>query len=730
MAPVPLILAVGVVAALAALSPPSLAQSPHPEGGKQAPDGAPAAERVVITGSQGESERSNSAASVTTVTRDSMLRNGDASVVDALRRIAGITVGGGASSRDAEIRMRGLGSGYTQILINGEPAPPGFQIGSLLPTQIDRIEISKTARSDVSGQAIAGTINIILRTDTRATQPPEFRVSSAAGRIGTETAIETQYSQAHGPVVMGFSASLQEDRKDFASALRYTGSDAVRVIEDRTTDRRMGDDNTIIGLRPRLEWKVGPAETLVVDGLIQSRRQSLSWSDTLASKVGTPPPYQLGISAAKTQTSLVSASLAWTRDLAGAARISLKASANRSDRDSKARVLNFDTGGLQVLDRHIDAEETNGGRSLSTRFNAPYVADHDIVAGFEIVNSTRIERRIQRDVVPVDVVPDDRDESFDTAVTRVSVYLQDEWILGPRLTALLGVRSESLVAHVYGSELESFRNRYNLLGPAFNFLWKPAAGHSVRLAVGRTFKTPTPRELTPRRWLSSDNTPASPDFQGRPNLKPERSLGVDAAYEVITAAWSATASLTYRRIDDVVLDRVELIGDRYVQSPFNAGHSVVGAIEGEGRLSLRKADPSLPNVDIRLGLARNLSRVDSVSGPNNRLANQVPMSASVGVEYRPDDVYALGGSFAFEGGGVSRAADNQSRWTSARRVLDAYVRAYFSRDATIRISVVNALGMDRETTNTFNFGSGQQVYGSVRTPTFQALKAQLEVKFR
>ena len=48
-----------------------------------------------------------------------ILKYGDTNVFDVLKRVPGMTVVG------ESIRMRGLGNGYTQVLVNGEP-PPGF----------------------------------------------------------------------------------------------------------------------------------------------------------------------------------------------------------------------------------------------------------------------------------------------------------------------------------------------------------------------------------------------------------------------------------------------------------------------------------------------------------------------------------------------------------------------------------------------------------------------------
>ena len=63
--------------------------------------------------------------------------------------------------------MRGLGSGYTQILLDGERVPPGFSLDTLAPEQIERIEILRAPTAETGTRAIAGTINIITREGYR-----------------------------------------------------------------------------------------------------------------------------------------------------------------------------------------------------------------------------------------------------------------------------------------------------------------------------------------------------------------------------------------------------------------------------------------------------------------------------------------------------------------------------------------------------------------------------------
>ncbi|MCH8857391.1 MAG: TonB-dependent receptor plug domain-containing protein, partial [Proteobacteria bacterium] len=96
--------------------------------------------------------------------REELDKYGDTQLSDVLKRLPGINVSGG------QLRMRGLGGAYTQILVNGEPAPPGFSLDNLNPAQVERLEVTKAPTADQSAQAIAGTLNIILKDAPRVVQ--------------------------------------------------------------------------------------------------------------------------------------------------------------------------------------------------------------------------------------------------------------------------------------------------------------------------------------------------------------------------------------------------------------------------------------------------------------------------------------------------------------------------------------------------------------------------------
>ena len=121
-------------------------------------------QQVTISGGRASDmdERRNSVAGKQVYGREELDRNGDSNLGDILKRLPGVTIGG-RPGRGGDVRMRGMGNGYTQVLLNGERPPAGFSMESLSPDQVERIEIMRGPIAEHSTRAIAGTINIILR---------------------------------------------------------------------------------------------------------------------------------------------------------------------------------------------------------------------------------------------------------------------------------------------------------------------------------------------------------------------------------------------------------------------------------------------------------------------------------------------------------------------------------------------------------------------------------------
>jgi len=90
------------------------------------------------------------------------------SVGDQLKRVPGVAFTSDIGEYDSP-QLRGLGQGFTQVLVNGRPIPGAGNDRTVfvdrIPAEIiDRIEIIRSPSADIDSQGVGGTINIILKS--------------------------------------------------------------------------------------------------------------------------------------------------------------------------------------------------------------------------------------------------------------------------------------------------------------------------------------------------------------------------------------------------------------------------------------------------------------------------------------------------------------------------------------------------------------------------------------
>ncbi|PTT78270.1 hypothetical protein DBR42_23895, partial [Pelomonas sp. HMWF004] len=195
--------------------------------------------------------------------REELDKFGDTQLSDVLKRLPGINVSGG------QLRMRGLGGAYTQILVNGEPAPPGFSLDNLNPAQVERLEVSKAPTADQSAQAIAGTLNIILKDAPRIVQKDLRLGVSYANEKPVINGGFTYGDRTVGGVgfVLPISFYQWDNRNETSSErLRDTG---LTRLSSSGFDRSFGRG---VNVSPRVSWKLGDDETLALQGFFVTNR--------------------------------------------------------------------------------------------------------------------------------------------------------------------------------------------------------------------------------------------------------------------------------------------------------------------------------------------------------------------------------------------------------------------------------------------------------------------------
>ena len=710
------------------------AQQAAPDANPATPaDAAPAVQKVEVKGS-GYDPRRDDTASKMVVNSEEILKYGDTNVTDVLKRLPGITVTGAAGRTGGEIRMRGLGSGYTQILLNGERAPAGFSLDTLSPDVIERIEILHAASAEYSTQSIAGTINVVLKKAVKTAQR-ELKLGLAGSRDSFSPTLNLQLSDRDGNFSYSMAGSLY--RYDYhydnpALELGYLPDGRQNLLR-RTTGSGDGRPEGI-NLSPRLNWTLKSGDTVTAQFFVNVGRGEHRNASRAETELGARPDYDTNTGSSSNHNAMGRADLTWMHKLDGGARLELKLGATGARNTSDSLQRGYIDGAGLALERAVGVKATENGISSTGKYSTPLVPGHALSMGWDGAYTEREEDRRQREaLLPAGRPPFNSDEDYDALVRRLALFAQDDWEITPRWSMYAGVRWEGIDTRSTGESFDAVRQRTSVWSPLLQTLWKlpDTKGDQIRLALTRTYKAQPASSLIPRRNTSTNNSQTDPDREGNPNLKPELALGIDASYEHYWAQGALlSARASARRIDGYTRQGLLLIDERWVSTPVNDGRANTQTVELEAKFPLRAVlSATAPAIDVRASISRNWSQVDHVPGPNNRLDQQTPVSGNFGLDYKTaDGVLTAGGSFNFRNGGPVRITQQQSAYTTPRRDLDLYALWKFNPKNQLRLAVSNLLAQDFESNTIYTDANGVIARNAI-SPSSPQARATMEMKF-
>jgi outer membrane receptor for ferrienterochelin and colicins len=662
------------------------------------------------------------------VNHDEIVKYGDTSVLDVLKRVPGVTVSG-ANGRGGEIRMRGLGSGYTQILINGERAPAGFSIDSLAPDVIERIEVLQAATAEFSTQSIAGTINIVLKKAIKTAQR-ELKVGLGKGPAFSNPTANLQLSDRSGKLSWSVAANAihQEAERDSPAVEEgYDPAGHENLLRTTTSSALVHFD--ALNFNPRLNWNLDGGDTVTWQSFINVNRFAMDSHNAITTQLGTAPQFpNQGIDMTNDNQFLRS-DLNWNHKLASGSRLDLKIGGTLGGLGNTTHRMAF-TAGTPVLDSLIESKGTDRAISSTGKYTNPLVENHSLALGWDLGFNNRTDARYENDAPLAGLPPFILDEHFKGRVARLAGFVQDEWNVTPRWSVYLGTRWEGIQTRIEGNTFETAHNRSSVWSPLFQTLYKlpGTKADQVRLALTRTYKAPDVQSLIPHRFLSLNNSSTEPDFTGNPNLKPELALGLDASYQHFWGEGAmVSASVSTRRIQDFTRQLVVFTDGRWVGMPFNFGNARTYGLELESKFPLKSVFTAAPALDLRASVSRNWSTVDSVPGPNNRLDQQTPLSATLGVDYKIGAL-TTGASYAFKNGGPVRISQNQMAYQSVRRDIDMFALWKFNPQYQLRMALSNVLRQDFINSGSYTDKNGSVTRTSI-SPGKMIARATLEMKF-
>jgi len=643
-----------------------------------------------------------------TLERADIERYGDSNLFDLLKRIPGITVAS-TNGRDGTIQMRGLGRGYTQVLVDGERTPPGFSMDTLAPDLIERIEVMRAPTAEFSTQSMAGTINIVLRRAVRKTERKAKLGYLLASDFKGPTAT-LDLADRGDKFSYSLAANANHDRlyrPDVYGIEEIIAPDGTVDTRRRTAVPERGRMNRF-SVNPKLNWNLDGGDTLAWGTLVNGSRFRNGARALVTTEAGRAPPVPDLRSAYRADDTSLRSELAWTHAFGSGATLDMKIGVEGMERNSRALRYGMDGGtnggnggssngaGLPVTDGRIDVDTRDRGVKSTGKYQRKLDSGHALTFGWDGGVNKREDARVERDAIRPLPPNLSGDESFDARITRLALYGQDEWHIDAAWSAYAGVRWEGIRTCTSGNTFDAARSRSSVFSPLAQVLWKipDSKGSQLRLAISRTYKAPELDSLVPKRQTWENNSATEADYQGNPDLKPELAWGLDAAWEhywAEGAMFSISASM--RRISDIISNRVYFDGYRWIFTPSNVERADTRGIELETRFPLKTLVADAPALDLRASASRNWSRVPSVPGPDNRVGEQLPLSAQVGMDYTGIRV-TTGASFAFKSASPQRTDVDRWLYSPARRDLEAYALWKASPKLQLRVALSNLLSQD------------------------------------
>ncbi|MBB5203700.1 iron complex outermembrane receptor protein [Inhella inkyongensis] len=648
--------------------------------------------------------------------REELDKYGDTQLSDVLKRLPGVNVSGG------QLRMRGLGGAFTQILVNGDPAPPGFNLEQVNPAQVERIEVSKAPTADQSAQAIAGTVNIILKDAPRVLQR-DLRLGLAYNHDRPVTNGSFTYGDRKGGLGVVLPISFFSWRLLNETETLRQGRDAQGQAQRLATDGWDVPYGHGFNMAPRVNWKLGDDETLTLQGFVVRNNFRNRGATVTEVEQGSTPVSVDDDFLTRGFFEHARVNLQYNNRFSDDQRIELKAGTGgaRSRFDNQFHGRN--AAGVQTVERQTLGSGKNRGFNLSGKYTQFVGESHTVTAGAELERRTREEERRTLEN-GLDLLPGVEGQPFDATVTRSALFVQDEWEIAPQWSAYLGLRNERIktVSEGVGS---TFRSNSSVLTPLFhlNYKFDPKARDLIRASLTRSYKAPDVQQLIARPTINTNyptsgpNTETAPDRVGNPGLEPELATGFDLAFEKYLSGGSMfSVGVFHRRITGLIRNSLTLenqvswaAGPRWVAKPVNLSRASTSGLELELKGRAGELMPSLFEPATALNLRGSLSvyhsKVKDITGPDNRLEQQQPWSMTLGWDYRFKGIpHSMGMSYTFTPSYEVQQTALSRLETGRARGLDAFFMMVLSPKDGLRFGIQNLAPVSNVTNTQFRNG--------------------------
>ncbi len=666
-------------------------------------------QRVEVNGTASDDTiRKASTASKLVITRDEIEKFGDSTLGEMLKRLPGVTTGG-RPGRGGDIRMRGMGGGYTQILVNGERMPPGFSLDQLPPEQVERIEVLRAPTAEYGTRAVAGTINVVLREALKK-RLNEFRAgfSTERGQISPGIGWSRNDNFGEGHAYNLTINAMQGRRIDDVINDTVTRTLATQTDSLVTSRGRSSEERNALNLTGRMQLKLNATDSLALQPFVVATRASTQ-SQLLQTTTPAPKPTPTGFydqvnTDGDSRFTMGRLNAQWQSRLSSETRLEARAGLGRSGSEShNVRQERLAGAGTRLQDDRTTSHDSSW--SALAKLSHTLTNEHALVTGVEGEGTTRHQNR----VTLVNGTPQaglaDFGDDLDAATARMAAYAQDEWTVGQRWDFYAGARWEGITTRSSAASYDA-RNRSRVFTPLAHARYKldDRGRDMIRASLTRSYRSPQLQDLLARPTINSQvpHQANTPDRAGNPDLKPELATGFEIGVEhYLTKGGLLSANFFERRISNLMrtVTALETVpwsaAPRWVARPQNIGKASTAGVEIEARFRLDEYFDDAPPINVRSNFSVFTSRVDGIPGPNNHVDGQPKGTANLGADYRLRSLpLTLGASLNWTPQTTTQQTLITESTTSRKAVVDAFALWAINAEQSLRLSATNLSAMD------------------------------------
>lgn len=698
------------------------------------------AEAIVVQSSIGYRNRTDEALQTLEYGQEYFQRFEPLTAGDALKRMPSVTFLSDVLESDGA-RLRGLDPGYTQIRINGEKVPGSnadrsFFLDRIPAELIERVEIVRSSSAVRSGDAMAGTLNIVLR-DAYELDGGYLKLGGLAfddGEVKESLGLIWGGELGEGRLLLGANRQGRYNPK-FKQSWRYGDSpendpnfaaDELDEYEAQT-DIRDGTD-TSLNLSYSTEW--GSDTEIEISAVYvntdrQQRERSIEYD--LSSGFDSIP-VSLGGNLRKDNA----------RDVdivqeSYSTRFNLQRDWDSGESEIKFGFAKFDNSEYET-EFQVDFDDLEFDEDVITRdiFDEEFFVQ--LSQDFDIAEDTELEIGLFYQVKNRETLILDEDDDFDIDASttwnidvdnptnffsgsfgsldttdggdntieerRIDIYaaLDGEtddlvWEIGLRYETT-EVEITDLTASAPLDLTQN--NKYQLLLPSAHFAYELSDADRITGSIARTNRRPRFDYISPALLEKElgDN-----DLLGNPSLDLESAWGLDLGYERRIANTGIVGlNFFYRSVSDLIeIANTGLEGDdgpgTFILTPENTGDGTVWGIEFDVSAPLTIFD--MPNTGVFANFSALDSKIEDFSG-DRKFNGQSDYVYNAGfIQDLPESGVSFGATYRKQAKAYDRLVGEEVT-TDYGADLEIFVEKRFGESLTIRAVGSNLLDASKD----------------------------------